>query len=130
MNTSSSRQLSASVAAGAVVNAAPREFINAGRIQFAIGNTGGDEHGVATDFAAIGQFHQTILIFNAQRRHFLRRQNLNTEALGLRHGTTRQIGTTEANRKAEIVSMRELVPACPPGASRSIITVFKPSDAP
>ena len=56
--------------------------------------------------------------------------HLGAEPGRLRHGPAGQVGAGEALGEAQVVlDRRALVPAWPPGASRSTSTVLRPSEA-
>ena len=57
-------------------------------------------------------------------------EELGAEPAGLVGGAPGQVGAREPGGEAEVVLDRLDCPACPPGASRSTITVRSPSEAP
>src|ERR687897_902786 len=88
---------------GAVIDAAPRETINAWHIQFPVGDAGRDDQGVARDLRPISEGHDAVRVLCAHRAHLLGCQDLDLETLRLVHGPPRQIAARKPGREAQII---------------------------
>jgi hypothetical protein len=71
-----------------------------------------------------------VWAFAPDSQRFLRREDLGAEPLGLRYRPPGKIASAEPRWETEIILDTRAEPRLPAGASRSTITVFRPSEAP
>ena len=105
-------------------------MINTWHIQFPVGDACRDDQGVARDLRPVGEGHYAVRVLGAHRAHLLGRQDLDLETLRLVHGPPRQIAARKPGREAQIVLDAAAHSGLPARASRSMRTVFRPSEAP
>src|SRR3984957_19372391 len=89
--------------AAAIVNSCTLQPVDPRSIQPPPLHPGRDHERVTRYLVSVRQLDDSVRPFDADANHFLRRQDLHSETLGLHHGPPRQIGTTESGRKSEIV---------------------------
>ena len=85
----------------AVVDAGAGEALDAGHVEPAVGDAGGDQQRVAGDLAAVAQRERRGRAIQAQLADLLRREDLHAEAPRLRDAAPREVGAAQAGGKAE-----------------------------
>src|SRR5438128_8017319 len=87
----------------AIVDTCALQPINSGRFKSPPLDSGGNHQSMAGDLIAVRQFNESVRSFDPDVNRLQRRQNFDAETLSLYHGAARQIATTEADRKSQIV---------------------------
>ena len=115
---------------GGVINASVFELGQPVDIEPSVAGAGGRDHRSPGHGGAVGQFDDEVAGFFAQGYGGARRAQLSSELLRLDEPTFDQVGPRDPRGEAEVVLIRELLPAWPPGATMSRARVRRPSEAP